>query len=304
MQAFPSKLVSLEEYFWWMPWFTAVFPELVLASNLSATEVTSRPPNVFAHTGIHYTRWLKEAAQALEAKLYFEIGNNGGESIRAIQCDAVCVHPFLESTNVLMRRRNTHFYQGTSDEFFSDLTAVNRVVPEGIDLAFLDGLHLVEVLLRDFINAEQLANTRSMFVLHDCLPLNERMAQRKRYSGDDSEPKEIGGFWTGDVWKIVPLLAKYRPELHISYVDCPPTGLVVCTGLDRENRVLVENYDRIVGESEALTLTSFGLDKLWDLFPMLKSDQVFKTQSLFDKAFFGEKHGPVAHSNWRNLMRS
>jgi len=303
MQAFPSSLVSLEEYFWWMPWFTAIFPELALASNLIAAEVISRPRNEFTHTGIHYTRWLKEAAQALDAQIYFEIGNNGGESIRMIQCDAVCVHPFLESASVLTRRKNTHFYQGTPDEFFSDPAAVDRLFPEGIDLAFLDGLHLVEVLLRDFINTEQLANARSMFVLHDCLPLNERMAQRKRYLGDDSEPKEIRGFWTGDVWKIVPLLAKYRPELHISYVDCPPTGLVVCTGLDRANRVLIESYDQIVREAEALSLTSFGLDNLWGLFPFYKSDQVFKTRHLFDKAYFAERRGPMFRSDWRDLSR-
>ncbi|WJI40013.1 class I SAM-dependent methyltransferase [Mesorhizobium opportunistum] len=201
-----------------------------------------------------------------------------------------------------MRRRNTHFYQGTSDEFFSDLTAVNRVVPEGIDLAFLDGLHLVEVLLRDFINAEQLANKRSMFVLHDCLPLNERMAQRTRYAGDDSEPKEIGGFWTGDVWKIVPLLTKYRPELHVSYIDCPPTGLVVCTGLDRVNRVLAENYDRMVGEAEELrplsVWISYGV-----YFRCAKAIKSSRPRVYLIK-HVSARSMVVTHSGWRNLMRS
>jgi hypothetical protein len=193
-----------------------------------------------------------------------------------------------------MRRKNTHFFQGTSDEFFADQSAVTRLFPQGIDLAFLDGLHLYEVLLREFINTERFANQRSLFLLHDCLPLNARMAERERRLGGEPEPPEIRGFWTGDVWKVVPILAKYRPDLCISYVDCPPTGLVVCTGMDPQSRILSDRYHEIVREFELLELGSFGLARHWDLFPTYRGDQIVASERIFRKAFYRELAASVA----------
>ncbi len=292
MQAYPSKLASYEGYFWWMPWFAAVFPKL---RDQDVEPLTlSTPSTKLAHEGIYYLRWLKEAEQLLAPRMYFEIGTHAGESLKMIGCDAVCVDPhFAITTNVLMRRRNTHFFQGTSDEFFSNQAAVERLFPAGIDLAFLDGLHLYEALLRDFVNTERFANARSVFVLHDCLPFNARMAERVRRFGDESEPQGIRDFWTGDVWKIVPILAKYRPDLHISYIDCPPTGLVVCTGLDRENRTLIEHCRDIVLEFEALTLASFGPGKLWDLYPTYSGGQIVVNEQIFNKALYRTESSPI-----------
>lgn len=215
-QAYPSNRTGYDGYFWWMPWLPAVFPEL--DERPAEPKMIANPSARLAHEGIYYLRWLKAAEQVLAPRMYFEIGTHAGESLKMIRGDAVCVDPnFAITTDVLMRRRNTHFFQGTSDEFFADQAAVERLLPTGIDLAFLDGRHLHEVLLRDFINTERFANPRSLFVLHDCLPLNARMAERERRFGDEAEPDEIRDFWTGDVWKIVPILANNRPDLRISY---------------------------------------------------------------------------------------
>ncbi len=52
--------------------------------------------------------------------------------------------------------------------------------------------------------------------------------------------------WTGDVWKIVPLLKEHRPDLKFQLFDVAPTGLVVVSNLDPENRALSDNYDAII----------------------------------------------------------
>ncbi len=33
-------------------------------------------------------------------------------------------------------------------------------------------------------------------------------------------------YWTGDVWKLIPILQRYRPDLQLTLFDAPPSGLV------------------------------------------------------------------------------
>src|SRR5437868_843799 len=115
-----------------------------------------------------------------------------------------------------------------------------------IDPAFIDGLHLFEQALRDFIHIERHAAQRSVLLFHDCLPLNRLTASRTRATG----------FWTGDVWKIVPILKTRRPDLDVFVIPAYPTGLAVVTWLDPSSRALEENFDSIV--------SSF-LEVPWDL---------------------------------------
>ena len=81
--------------------------------------------------------------------------------------------------------------------------------------------------------------------MHDCLPTTEFMAHRSQ-----SKARELSGkgAWTGDVWKIIPILKKYRPDLSIVCVDAPPTGIVFITNLDPNNKILLDKYMDIVEE--------------------------------------------------------
>jgi hypothetical protein len=190
--------------------------------------------------------------------------------LRSIKCNAVCVDPrFVIEQNVFEGRKTLFFFQMTSDEFFAQYE-LNTLLPEGIDISFLDGMHLYEFLLRDFINTERHCHSKSLMLLHDCLPLNERMAERS-FRLDNSEDRATRGFWAGDVWRLLPILKKYRPDLRVLLVDCYPTGLVACSHVDPSSRVLAENYDEIVKEFSEANLPSFGVDRLWDLFPVIDS---------------------------------
>ena len=68
------------------------------------------------------------------------------------------------------------------------------------------------------------------------LPLDEPTQRRER----------VTQFWTGDVWKVVVCLRRYRPELVIFTIATPPSGLTVVTNLDPGSSVLRDAYDRIV----------------------------------------------------------
>ena len=83
----------------------------------------------------------------------------------------------------------------------------------------------------------------SIIFLHDCLPFNMRMTRRNPRAGTES-----GGAWTGDVWKVLPILRKYRPDLSVHALDCPPTGLVMITGLDPKSTALGDAIFKIIDE--------------------------------------------------------
>jgi hypothetical protein len=54
--------------------------------------------------------------------------------------------------------------------------------------------------------------------------------------------------WTGDVYKVVPVLQKYRPDLTVIQVDTEPTGVAVVFGADATSTALSDAYEEIVGE--------------------------------------------------------
>ena len=83
-------------------------------------------------------------------------------------------------------------------------------------------MHLFEYALRDFINVERFADWSSVIVFDDMLPRNVDEAARDRHTK----------MWTGDVYKVVPVLQKYRPDLTVIQVDTQPTGMAVVFDAD------------------------------------------------------------------------
>jgi hypothetical protein len=127
----------------------------------------------------------------------------------------------------------------TSDEFFARGDALTHFSNNRIDLAFVDGLHLFEYALRDFMNVERFSEWTSVIVFDDMLPRSIAEASRDR-----------GGMvaWAGDVFKLAEVLARFRPDLLLLPLDTDPTGVLVVLGADCRSRVLHHHYDEIVSE--------------------------------------------------------
>ena len=234
----------------------------------SAYEIAVPTPP--AHLGVFYQWFLPLLNEHLAPRSYFEIGTHTGGSLAAFSCDAICVDvDFQLTANVTGRRARTLLYQMSADAFFASHD-LRRDFPTGPDICFLDGLHYCEVLLRDFINAERSCHAGSLILLHDCLPTNVRMAQRERVV-DEAEPEATRYHWAGDVWRVIRALRRHRPDLHVRLLDCPPTGLVACTGLDPRSGVLAERYAMIVDEMLAEKLPVIGLESVWNTYPLIGS---------------------------------
>jgi hypothetical protein len=220
------------------------------------------PDTVPDFAGEAYLAMLGKFHRELRPKAYFEIGTNTGNSLALARCASLAVDPefILSSSAPVSNKPLCALYQITSDDFFATVDPT-VVLGRRIDLAFLDGLHLSEFLLRDFLNTERFCRPNSVIVLHDCLPLDHVMAERE-WPAADRQDANRKGWWTGDVWRCALLLKRRRPDLRITALDAPPTGLVLVTNLDPNSTLLHEHYSSLVEEMHAISLSELTITGL------------------------------------------
>jgi hypothetical protein len=185
---------------------------------------------------MYYLDFLRELHKTLEPRRYLEIGVRWGRSLSQSRCPSVGIDPAFTIDCEL--NAEVHLFRTTSDEYFSRPDPLAPVGGQPFDLAFIDGMHLFEFALRDFIYAERHASTTGVIIFDDVLPRTTVEAARDRLTSS----------WTGDIYPILPMLAKYRPEVLSVAVDTRPTGLLMVMGLDPANTVLADNYDAIMAE--------------------------------------------------------
>ena len=243
-----------------------------MAQDTSPSSASSAPDEsltrLVTHGGIPYGQFLGLFRRQLPVKSYFEIGSRAGGSLAGVQCDTVAVDPaFRIEINVIGSKSALMLFQMTSDSFFEKYD-LSGLLGGPVDMAFLDGLHIFEYLLRDFMNTERHMKRNGVICLHDCLPQIFGMTTR--------EARLRSGVlgWTGDVWKVVPILQKYRPDLKIYCLDCPPTGLVMVTGLDPSSRILDDAYFDIVEEFRESEDDLRKLEAFYDAQSMLETREI------------------------------
>ncbi|MGV9455495.1 class I SAM-dependent methyltransferase [Streptomyces sp. NPDC003635] len=200
--------------------------------------------------------FLKELHKVTANRNYLEIGVNDGRSLRLSRVPSIAIDPAFKVVTEI--RCDVHLVKATSDDFFARANPLAHLKggrhpvrnlrrgrsPLGywrratLDLSFIDGMHLFEYALRDFINIEKHSGWASVIVFDDMLPRTIDEAARDRHTDA----------WTGDVYKLREILARYRPDLVTVLVDTQPTGQLVVFGADPHNTVLRDRYDEIVAE--------------------------------------------------------
>jgi Methyltransferase domain len=187
--------------------------------------------------GLHYQEFLRQLHQRLGPVRYLEIGTQVGESLRHAHGRAVAIDPGFRLDVAQWRTRaGVSLHETTSDAYFAGHDP-REYLKGPIDVAFIDGMHLSDYVLRDFIAVERFCSRHSIVILHDALPLNHEMTERDRQPSKRRD-RELAASWTGDVWRVLPELTRLRPDLRIEVLDCPPTGLVVVRSVDSTSDVL------------------------------------------------------------------
>lgn len=234
------------------------------------------------HQGLHYIQLLKQLHKSLQPEYYLEVGSSVGHSLAAADCDSIAIDPdFQFTSNPCGGRKKTFLFQESSDSFFKN-EDVFDYFPH-IDMAFLDGLHLFEFLLRDFMHVEPYLKRNSVVLLHDCLPLTEDMAKRSGTANTEVADEKYKGWWTGDVWKMYYVLKELRPEIKITALDCPPTGILVLTNFDPTSTVLSEQYFDIVNKYMKLDQGKGWLKNLRSDLKVESSEHLVKYPNLYEK---------------------
>lgn len=196
-------------------------------SRLSQWLRTRRQPP----PAMEYLEALRIIHTTIAPTRYFEIGVRWGTSMALSEVPSIGVDPAPKiDVPILAQLR---LYETTSDRFFAEET-----LDQPIDFAFIDGMHQVEFVLRDFMNIEANSHPGTVVAMDDVLPEDIALTPRE----------QIPGAWTGDVYRIIPLLRQYRPDLDVRVYDVTQKGIGVVTGLDRTSRILPDLYDRIVAE--------------------------------------------------------
>ena len=186
--------------------------------------------------GETYFDLLRRFHDWLRPKSYIEIGVSTGESIVLAQPPTVAVGIDPEPRLLNAPKTVCKIFPLESDDYFAVRDPCHDIEAETVDLAFIDGLHLFEQVLRDFINIERISSPTTLVLIHDCFAIDALTAERNRKTE----------FWTGDVWKIIPCLREFRPDLQVFTIATPPSGLGVVSNLDSRSTVLINRFDEIV----------------------------------------------------------
>ncbi len=182
---------------------------------------------------MNYLTALAISHRELLPNNYVEIGCRHGKSLSLARCQCIGIDPDFAITFQL--EAPTRIFKMTSDRFFSQYD-LKSLLHGPVDLAFIDGMHHAEFVLRDFINIEKNSHAGTVIMMDDVLPDRIELTTRERMGA---------AVWTGDVYKVITILRQYRPDLEVGVLDVDVKGLACVTRLNSASTKLSESYDAI-----------------------------------------------------------
>jgi hypothetical protein len=186
---------------------------------------------------MEYLDFLARLHASVRPGAYLEIGLRHGDSLALAECPTLGVDPAF---NIKVKLgENVSLLRETSDEYFGRGKPLKPLGGRRVDMAFIDGMHLSEFAIRDFIGVERLSRWTGVAIFDDILPRTVEEASRDRRTRA----------WAGDVYKVLDMLARHRPDVICLRVGTQPTGLLLVLGLDPSNRVLRARYDRLLEQA-------------------------------------------------------
>jgi hypothetical protein len=200
--------------------------------------------------GLPFNVWLDRFHGVLMPRTYLEIGVATGQSLALARPPTLAIGVDPAPHPNCAFRTETHLFTETSDAFFSRGALASLFDGGPLDLVFIDGEHLFEQALRDFMHAESHCGPRSVVLFHDTVPMDELSQQRERRTT----------MYSGDVWKAIFCLKHFRSDLDIFTIATVPTGLTVVTGLNPRSSTLSDNYADAVARFRDLPYSAIEAD--------------------------------------------
>jgi hypothetical protein len=174
--------------------------------------------------------FLEGLHEKTRPRTYLEIGIRTGTSLALSRSRSIAVDPRFVIDKPI--HCDVQVVKATSDDFFAGDAPLAHFDGVPVDLAFIDGMHLSEFALRDFINIEPWMADTGVVVFDDVLPRNALEAARDRKTES----------WAGDVYKVVEILRRRRPDLVVLLLNTANTGTAVVLGFDQASTVLKDCF--------------------------------------------------------------
>lgn len=145
---------------------------------------------------------------------------------------------------LLIKKLSDDFFLQDAPELFKD---------EPIGLAFIDGLHWCEFVLRDFMNCEKYAKKDSVIILHDCIPSSEETQTREiKYRNE----------WHGDCWRALYYILENRSDLDVTVWR--EHGAAVIRNLNPDYKWFDINFDDVKNKYDYLRDFPYLMKKIVD----------------------------------------
>lgn len=197
---------------------------------------------------------------------YLEIGVETGfcffmiKAAKKLAVDPKFTIPYINKIKAYIRNpfnfRNKYF-ELTSDDFFEQQDEYIKTIG-GLDVVFIDGLHLWEQVMEDIKNSLKVLNDDGVILVHDCNPENESSSIRA-HTKMEVAAMNIPGYnhiWNGDVWKAIVALRATRPDINVKVIDTDQ-GVGIITKQSPENQL-----DLKIEEIEKLTYQDLANDRI------------------------------------------
>ena len=241
-------------------------PKLVSLSErmLSPAELRSKG-KFFQASDVNYLDFLRVLHRNVYEG-YLEIGTRTGDSLALSQSPSIAIDPYFQlNKDPIGNKDFCLLFQETSDSFFE-----NRLPKLGgfkCQLAFVDGMHLFEYALKDFINLARISSEKALFLFHDPIPWTLEMATRNNHKLERDEP------WTGDIWKLVHILIDAGMKDKIQLLTSAPSGLLAVLNPERELiDELEKNFEKICSQWLDVELTENNLLEFYETSVFVKPE--------------------------------
>ena len=182
--------------------------------------------NFFKAQDGNYLEFLK-VLHKKRYEVYFEIGSRSGDSLTLSHSPSIAIDPYYQlKCDTIGKKDFCLLFQETSDNFFKN--TLPKFPHFKCELGFIDGMHLFEYALRDFINLTKISSEKALFLLHDALPWSYKMTTR------DYKTLQHGEDWTGDIWKLIPILTDIGMKNSMKLLTLAPSGLLAILNPEKE----------------------------------------------------------------------
>lgn len=192
----------------------------------------------------NYDELIALLHDALHPDVFFYSTNEARDNVNVGASRSIVVS--ADAIKAVELRNGVTFHCCTPDKFFATYEISGLTGGRAIDFSVIDGQHLFEHVLRQFINLERFCHHGSVIAIPNVFPQTLTIEQR--------DPQDDG--WADDVYGIILALRTHRPDLTLMAVDVGSKGMLLVTSLDPQDRILAARFENIVEKHKRLDYTN------------------------------------------------